>query len=408
LGSLYRPKLKSGGAAGIWWAKYYVNGRPVRESTKCGRLEDARRFLKTREGAVATGAPIPPRIDRVIYDELAADLRTHLQTTGGWEAGRGAERRLAHLDKFFAGRRAVAITPDVLARYAAQRQKEPTHFVATRNPNGTALEQRTTANGTINLELALLRRMFRLAYKHGKVLRVPPFEILESSAPRAGFFEEDQYRAVLRHLPEDLRVAVAITQTYGWRVQSEVLPLGKRNLDLKAGTLRLEPGTTKNRDARVVYLTPELKSLLAAQLERVDALQRKLGRIIPHLFPHLTGTRRCGQPRREFYKRWRTACRKAGVPGRIPHDFRRTAVRNMERRSVPRSVAMKLTGHRSEHVYRRYAIVSDADLQEAARKLAGTFTGTFAASDEASPTQVPRNSRARWAPEAKPAELALS
>jgi integrase len=58
-----------------------------------------------------------------------------------------------------------------------------------------------------------------------------------------------------------------------------------------------------------------------------------------------------------------------GVPGRIPHDFRRTAVRNLERRGVARSVAMKITGHKTESVYRRYAIVSDADLREATEKL---------------------------------------
>jgi integrase len=66
----------------------------------------------------------------------------------------------------------------------------------------------------------------------------------------------------------------------------------------------------------------------------------------------------------------------AGVPGRYRHDFRRTAVRNMERRGVPRSVATKITGHRTENVYRRYAIVSDVDLRETALKVAGTIPGT--------------------------------
>src|SRR5262249_5245428 len=66
----------------------------------------------------------------------------------------------------------------------------------------------------------------------------------------------------------------------------------------------------------------------------------------------------------------------AGVPGRIPHDFRRTAVRNLERAGVPRSVAMKITGHRTESVYRRYAIVSAAELREATARLTGTITGT--------------------------------
>ena len=96
----------------------------------------------------------------------------------------------------------------------------------------------------------------------------------------------------------------------------------------------------------------------------------------PFLFPHFAKGRRRGQVRRGFRKAWATACREAGVPGRIPHDFRRTAVRNLERAGVARSVAMKLTGHRTESIYRRYAIVSDADLQDAARKLAGTFSGT--------------------------------
>jgi integrase len=60
----------------------------------------------------------------------------------------------------------------------------------------------------------------------------------------------------------------------------------------------------------------------------------------------------------------------AHVPGRIPHDLRRTAVRNLERAGVPRSVAMKMVGHKTEAIYRRYAIVDEAMLREGAEKLA--------------------------------------
>ena len=62
------------------------------------------------------------------------------------------------------------------------------------------------------------------------------------------------------------------------------------------------------------------------------------------------------------------------------HDFRRTAVRNLERAGVSRSVATAITGHKTEAVYRRYAIVSSNDLADAARKLqaiTGTITGTI-------------------------------
>ncbi len=64
-----------------------------------------------------------------------------------------------------------------------------------------------------------------------------------------------------------------------------------------------------------------------------------------------------------------TACRKAGIPERLPHDFRRTAVRNLERAGVPRSTAMKMVGHKTESIYRRYAIVDEAMLKEGAAKL---------------------------------------
>ena len=108
--------------------------------------------------------------------------------------------------------------------------------------------------------------MFRLGYENGKVMRVPPIKMLKESAPRAGFFEPEQYEAVRRRLPPDLQAAVAIAYTCGWRTRSEILTLERRQVDLKAGTLRLEPGTTKNREGRVVYLTPELRTLVVEQL----------------------------------------------------------------------------------------------------------------------------------------------
>jgi hypothetical protein len=71
----------------------------------------------------------------------------------------------------------------------------------------------------------------------------------------------------------------------------------------------------------------------------------------------------------------------AGVPGRILHDFRRTAVRNLERAGVPRSAAIAMVGHKTESIYRRYAIVDSGALKDAAARIdlaAGTKPGTLA------------------------------
>ncbi len=363
MGYLYQPKLKSGGRSSIFWCKYYANGRAIRESTKCEKEKAAREFLKKREGAAATGQPILPRVDRIRYEEIAKDLRQHYETTGARDLCE-ADKRLKHLARFFASRRVAPLSGADGAAYVAARQAAG------------------VANGTINRELAVLGRMLRLAYENGKLLRLPVLRKLKEATPRQGFFEREQYEAVRRRLPPDLQLAVALEYAFGWRCQSEVLTLERRQFDLEAGTLRLDPGTTKNDDGRVVYLPPELKAQLAAQLERVHALERQTGRIIPYLFPHFTNGRRYqrGDRIRDFRKAWLTACTRAGLPGMLRHDFRRTAVRNMVNAGVPERVAMKVTGHKTRAVFDRYHNVSPTDLQDVARKLTGTFSGTFGSS----------------------------
>lgn len=160
----------------------------------------------------------------------------------------------------------------------------------------------------------------------------------------------------------------------GWRIASEVLPLQWRNVDFKAREVRLDPGTTKNREGRVFVMTTDLRTLLEAQRDERDRLKKE-GLICPSVFFRMVAEGRGGKkkptPICAFNKAWAAACLAAGCPGRIPHDLRRTAVRNMVRAGIPERVSMKLTGHKTRSVFERYNIVSDGDLASAAAKLDG-------------------------------------
>src|SRR5262249_6751379 len=97
------------------------------------------------------------------------------------------------------------------------------------------------------------------------------------------------------------------------------------------------------------------------------------GIVCPWVFPYK------GKRFKSFKTAWKKASVKAGCPWAIPHDFRRTAVRNLVRAGVPERVAMQMTGHKTRSVFDRYNIVSEGDLQDAKQRLnskLGTISGT--------------------------------
>ncbi|MCI0423021.1 MAG: site-specific integrase [Acidobacteria bacterium] len=191
----------------------------------------------------------------------------------------------------------------------------------------------------------------------------PHIRTLSENNVRTGFFEKEHFTAIHRHLPAHVKPVATVAYITGWRTLSELLPLEWRQVDFNgAGTLRLDPGTTKNGDGRVFPMTRDLRAVLLEQKAMTEELQKKLGVLIPWVFHN------DGKPFKSYRKAWKTACRNACLPGRIPHDFRRTAVRNLIRAGVSEVVAMKMTGHKTRSIFDRYDIVSQGDLNDAVSK----------------------------------------
>lgn len=354
MGTMYQS-----GKKGLWWIRFYRNGKPFYENTRSPRKKDAQRLLALREGQVASGIFTGLRTERVRFEELQEDLLTE-QRVNGRRTVRWTERKVARLASFFAGRRAVDITTADVNTYIAQRQQEG------------------AAPATINRELATLKRMFNLAIRAGKQYHKPYIPMLQENNVRTGFFGEVEFLALHEALPDYLRPLVTFAYTTGWR-HAEVVGLTWDRVDLAKGIVRLDPGTTKNREGRTVVLTERLRQILTAQWERTRALvaqrhpdptPREVAAAVPRVFWHQNG-----QPLRDFRKAWAAACAEAKVPGRLFHDLRRTAVRNMVRAGVPERVAMAISGHKTRSVFDRYNIVAETDLHEAAQRMGSYLEG---------------------------------
>jgi Phage integrase family len=136
-----------------------------------------------------------------------------------------------------------------------------------------ARQQAGRKNSTIKNELAILRRAFRLAAEDGRVAVIPKFPMPEVDNARQGFFEANEYRAVLAELPAQLRPLIIAIYYTGWRT-GELLGLEWSQVDFEAGILRLEVRTTKNNKGREFPFTalPELAEML---LERGGPEKRR-------------------------------------------------------------------------------------------------------------------------------------
>jgi integrase len=234
-------------------------------------------------------------------------------------------------------------------------------------PTGAAI-------ATINDGLAALRRMFNLGKKDSKVRFVlPTISHTKENNVRKGFLDHNQYRELRSALPEYARSILVAMYYTGMRI-GEVLAIQWDQVDIVEREIRLEPGTMKNGEARTLPLHGELLEVIQIQREIHDRKHSECQRVYSH----------GRKPIKNLYKAWRTACVKVGLGkivcaacsgemgepgacaqcsskaakyvGLIPHDLPRTGARNLIRAGVPRSVAMRISRHKTESVFERYNI----------------------------------------------------
>lgn len=360
-GSIYKQP-----GCSTYTIKYYRSGKAIREATGLTDYQAARQKLNQRLSQISEGTFAGLNVERIRVEELIPAFFRHQTVKGGKDVARGEKRWTKHLESFFAGRRVLDVTTDVLNQYVDRRLAE------------------RARPATINREIAILRGVFRLGAKATppKVQRLPAFPHLKENNVRVGFVEDHQRDRLQAAAASELwlRAMIEMGSEYGWRV-GELKRLRVEQADFVAGRIRLDVGTTKNGRGRIVAMTTNVRALLAAC---VEGKNRK-----DFMFT------RNGRPIGDFRKRWRKLCIAAGVgrvicrhcgepvaddkcehcdsdalkyAGLIFHDLRRSAVRNLVRSGVSERIAMEITGHKTRDVFDRYDIVSERDLEDAARK----------------------------------------
>ena len=334
-GRIFLPKGSS-----VWWLQYYQNGVKRRESAETSNRKDALEKLKFRIAELTTGSVtgLTPKKTRI--SELAEDFIRDYKINGRTSLNDAETRWRLHLEPFFGRMKASQVTSVLLNKYVDKRQETG------------------TANGTINRELAALKRMFNLGHQATppKIFYIPHFPKLAENNVRQGFLEDAQYQKLLESCMEIwFQTIIEVGATYGWRI-GELLKIKVNQIDLANWTIRLHPGTTKNKEGREVKMTETIHKLLSLCLEGKRAED--------YVF-----TRPNGKPVRDFRGTWNNACEAAGVPDLLFHDLRRTAARNYRRAGVAEGVIMKIGGWKTRSIFERYAIVSQGDVEDALSKL---------------------------------------
>jgi len=318
----------------IWWVQVYIDGKPVIQSSKSSKKSDAVNLRNQLLAKKERGEPHGGKSEKLLIGELLDDvLKSDIKESTRYIWEKVVEKSIR---PFFGHLRAKRLSTDHMDEYREKRKAEG------------------CSDATVNRELSIVRTAFHNARKRTppKVVAVPYFPMVKETTVRKGFLTDQQYAALRDALPEEIRPVFVVDYVTGIR-KGELLRITWPQVDLESRLITLEYGETKNQEPRTVPITSgDMFNALSAEKKKHD-----------EQWPHSPWVfSRRGEKIKDFRWAWEEACKAAGVPDLQFHDLRRTAVRNMRRAGVPQVMRMKISGHKTDSMERRYNITDAEDL----------------------------------------------
>jgi integrase len=311
----------------MYWIAFSYKAKEYRRSAKTDKKREAEKLLSFYLGQCARGEFRGFNQDTPLtLFELLDDFLTNYQQRGMRDV-RNVRYRCTLLKTYYG---------DVLITDNTERQIDL--YIK-------SLLKRRYAYATVNRYTQVLRQAMKLALRKKLLREMPHIPRFREDNARQGFFEPEALERMLTCLPEALRDVLRFA---GWR-KMEILTLEWR--DIQGDVIRLRPEIAKNKDGRVLIMVGEIAAI-------IERRRQQRFELCPYVF------HRKGKAIKNFDHAWQTARAKAGLPHRLFHDTRRTAVRNMDRAGVPRQTAKQISGHKTDLIYNRYRIVNEQDIRE--------------------------------------------
>jgi integrase len=327
----------------MYWISYSYQGKQYRENTGTDNKHFAQELLAKRQAEIREQRLFDVKKGaKVAFEELAEDFLKFYRDCGR-RSLEHAETSVKHLPAYFEGKQIAEITPEVIEDYIKSRRQELSKL------------GRPTSPSSINRELVPLSKIFTLAIRHRKADKNPlmAVERLLEHNIRDRVLSVEEFQRLLEAAPNYLRPILLLAHDTGMR-RGEILHLRWSQVDLQHGFICLEGADTKTDEGRSVPLNERLTKALK------DAMHSAIRPASGPVF------HRQGKPIKDIWEAFTAAYCKAAIADFRFHDLRRTAVTNMRRSHIDHLTIMKISGHKTLEVFRRYNSFDAEDLKQAA------------------------------------------
>lgn len=342
-----------------FWYGFQFRGKRVQKSTKVTNQREAENIEKAAWTQLARG-------EVGIADRPKAERRTIGQLLDVLENDFKARKKgsvknlnlIATVRKEIGDRWADALPTSAVTEYIKNLRRPP-------KTKQKGRRSKSLADSTIKHRLQILASAFELenfAREEAKQdpLIVPRFPKLTGDNARSGFFNRAPFDVLYSSLPSDLNDFSLFAYLTGWR-KNAIASLEWS--DVRDGNIYLRGVYSKNKKPYYVPIIGELVQLIERR-EKARSVKTDSGVLLSALVFHRDGARIT-----EFRKSWATACKKADCEGRLFHDLRRSAARQLIRSGVTKDVARQLGGWKTDSMFSRYNVCDEEDLRDAMEKV---------------------------------------